>query len=390
MEPSGSFKSLGMGGVGTAMRDNNAIFFSNPASYSSLDTTSFIFDFGVDYSINSLKSDGIKYTSEDMNFDHLLLGFPIAKGWGLATGIIPVSNGYYTLYESVNYGNTSYDPAIGSYSSYHKGDGGFNKFFIGSGVMINKNFSAGVNMTLLFGSINRANQFVFDDLYNSYHISKTEDLRLGGISFDYGIQYTASLKDDHFFNAGVSLSSGKYYKSKYEQLLLRYTAYSTKDTINYINDDSTPAFMPGTLRLGVAFGKKNKLTASIDYVSTKWTKSKIPGFNGNAADTRYVLFGAEYIPDKFSNYSYMKRIEYRVGGHFGNNYLIINGEQIKEIGASFGVGIPMRRSLSETNVFFDYSRKYGSPVNNLHAENFYTIGISLNLYDWWFVKRKYD
>ena len=43
LQPQGSFKSLSMGGVGTAMRDNTSIFFLNPASYSSLDTISFVF-----------------------------------------------------------------------------------------------------------------------------------------------------------------------------------------------------------------------------------------------------------------------------------------------------------------------------------------------------------
>ena len=55
MEPAGPFRSIGMGGVGTAIRDNSAIYFSNPASYSSLDTNSFVFDFGLDYGINNTK-----------------------------------------------------------------------------------------------------------------------------------------------------------------------------------------------------------------------------------------------------------------------------------------------------------------------------------------------
>ena len=41
-------------GIGTSLRDNSSIFFSNPASYSSLDTNSFVFDFGLDYSKNIL------------------------------------------------------------------------------------------------------------------------------------------------------------------------------------------------------------------------------------------------------------------------------------------------------------------------------------------------
>jgi len=46
--------------------------------------------------------------------------------------------------------------------------------------------------------------------------------------------------------------------------------------------------------------------------------------------------------------------------------------------------------LSKTNLFFDFTRKNGLAGSNLHTENFYTMGISLNLYDFWFVKRKYD
>jgi hypothetical protein len=49
IESSGSYRSLGMGGVSTAIRDNSTIYYSNPASYSSLDTNSFVFDFGVEF-----------------------------------------------------------------------------------------------------------------------------------------------------------------------------------------------------------------------------------------------------------------------------------------------------------------------------------------------------
>jgi hypothetical protein len=391
LEPAGSFRSLGMGGIATSMRDNSSIYFSNPASYSSLDTNSFVFDFGLDYSKNIL-SDGIStFSSDDINFDHLLMGFPLAKGWGAAIGIIPLSNGYYKMSESVLKNDPEYDPIVGEYTSYHAGDGGFTNFFLGSGVRIFKNFSVGVNMTLLLGQIKRSNQFEFADYYNVYNNISTEKLQLSGINFDYGVQYTKSLKNDYFLNAGVSVTSGKYYNSKYDHLAFIYTAYNTRDTISYVGDDSTKAFIPGTLRLGISFGKKNKFITGVDFITTKWSNSKIPGANGYAADTRSLLFGAEYIPDKFSNYSFLKRLEYRIGGHIEDNYLIINGEQVKEYGASIGIGLPMRRSLSKANLFFDFTQKTGSVINSLHTENYYTFGISLNLYDgFWFIKRKYD
>jgi hypothetical protein len=390
LEPAGSFVSQSMGGIGTAMRDNNSLYFSNPASYSSLDTNSFIFDFGMDYSFNLLTDGASKFSSNDGNFSHLLMGFPVTKKWGIGLGIVPVSSGYYKISQSVLETDPDYDASIGEYSSFHNGSGGFTSFFLGSGISLTKNFSVGVNMKVLLGQVKRINQFEFVDFYNVFNNNSTENLHLSGISFDYGLQYTASLKNDYFINAGISLSSACHYSTKYQQISYTYTAYGSNDTISYISDDSTKTFIPGTLRIGLSLGKKNKFTAGIDYVSTKWSNSKIPGSTGYAADTRSFLFGLEFIPDKYSNYSFLQRVEYRLGGHIGDNYLIINKEQIKEYGASLGLGIPLRRTLSKTNLFFDFTRRIGSTSNNLHRENYYTVGISLNLYDQWFLKRKYN
>ncbi|MBA4323167.1 MAG: hypothetical protein C0408_10160, partial [Odoribacter sp.] len=97
LDASGSIRSLGMGGTGVAMKDNSSIYFVNPASYSGIDTTSFLFDFGMDYSINVINDGTNNYQSDDMNFDHLIIGFPLARGWGMAAGLVPVSNGYYSI-----------------------------------------------------------------------------------------------------------------------------------------------------------------------------------------------------------------------------------------------------------------------------------------------------
>jgi hypothetical protein len=391
LEPAGSFRNLGMGGVGTAIRDNNSISYSNPASYSSLDTNSFVFDFAIDYG-KSIFSDGVsEYSSDDFNFHHLIFGFPLAKDWGLALGITPYSSGYYKMSEVVLSDDPEFNPTVGEYTSYHSGEGGYSNFFLGSGININKNISIGVNMTILFGQVKRVYQVNFSDIYNVYHNNALENLRLGGINFDYGIQYITPLKNDYFFNAGASLSSSKYYRSQYDQISLKATVYSSQDTISFVADDSTRAFIPGTLKLGISFGKKNKFTTGLDLIITNWSNSKIPGMDGYAADTKALLFGAELIPDRFSNYSPLKRLEYRIGGHIADNYLIIQEEQVKEIGVSFGIGLPLRRSLSKANLYFDYTRKTGPSLSKLYSSNCFTMGVSLNLYDgFWFMQRKYN
>jgi hypothetical protein len=390
LEPAGSFRSLGMGGTGVSFRDNSSIYFSNPASYSSIDTISFVFDFGLDYSINKL-SDGVSdFSSDDMNFDHLMIGFPFTKGWGFAAGLIPYSNGYYKMSESILEGDPDYDPVTGAYSSFHMGEGSFASFFAGTGITFLKNFSAGVNLKILFGQIKRTNQVIFDEYEDVFHFSNTEKLQINGVNFDYGVQYTASFKNNYFINAGFSITPGKYYNCDYLNISYLFNSYSSADTLSYITDADNKAYLPGSVRMGLSAGRKNKLVAGIDYISTKWSEADILGADGYMADTRSFLFGVEFIPDKYSNFNFLKRVEYRAGGHIEDNYLIINNEQIKEFGFTAGLGIPLRRTLSKANLFFDFTRKSGTLENDLHREDYFTLGVSLNLYDFWFMKRKYD
>lgn len=383
IDPAGSFKSQAMGGISVSLKDNASIFYTNPATYSSLDTNSFVFDFGLDYSMNRL-SDGVSsYTSDDMNFDHLIMGFPLSKKWGMSLGVVPFSNGYYKMTEKVENAGT------GNYTSAHAGSGGLTSIFLGTGLQVFKNFSAGINFSVLFGELKRTNDFYFDDIYNAFNNSSTESLRLSGVNFDYGIQYSIPLKNKYFINAGASLTAGKHYKSSYENFVYRYTAFGTSDTVSFNAVESGSLFVPGTFRAGISFGKVNKFTAGVDYVNTKWSKSTIPGSASYIGDTKMFMFGLEYTPDKYSNFSLLKRIDYRIGAHTGDNYLIIGGKQVKEAGVSAGFGIPLR-TYSKANFFVDFTRKTGPASGGIRTEDYITFGASLNLYDFWFVKHKYD
>jgi len=388
LEPSGSFRSQGMGGTGTAIRDNSTLYYTNPASYSSIDTNSFIFDFGIDYGINILSDGSSRHTSDDINFDHMLLGFPILKGFGMGLGITTYSNGYYSISEAIGEDDPGYDPVTGRYIETHAGSGGITKFFIGSGIRMFKYLSAGVNLNLLFGKLNRTNQFDFIDYYNSYNNNSSENLQISGLNLDYGLQFELPLKKDYFIIAGASVGSGKKYKTNFEAISYRYNYYGTTDTINWSADDSK-SFIPGSIRTGLSFGKKNKFTGAFDYVMTKWSESTLSGSEGYIADTRSLRFGLEYIPEKYSNFNFLKRIEYRLGAHMDDNYLLIDGKQIKEVGVSFGLGLPMRRTFSKVNLFVDYTRRSGSG-SLMHTENYFSVGASLNLYDFWFEKRRYQ
>jgi hypothetical protein len=395
LNPQGSFRSLAMGMTGIAMRDNSSLYFKNPASYSSIDTMSFLFDFGADVGYSKLTATDETFTSADVNFNHLLIGFPIKRGWGFSIGLVPVSNGYYFLAQEVGSGDPDYDPLTGPYTTIHKGTGGIASLYAGTGFTFWKNFSAGINMNILFGNIERLNQFEFADYTNMFNERSSELIRMAGISFEYGLQHTHRMKSDYFITTGLSFNFKKDYKSSIEKLEKRFTGYPSTvfspDTLDYYSvtsRDSTT--LPLTIRAGITFGKKDKFAFEFDYVWSKWSDARIVGSRLEMRDTKAFMAGFEFIPDKYNVSSFLKRIEYRIGGHYSDSYIVIDGVQLKEYGASLGFGIRMRGSPSKTTVFADYTRREGDISKGLHNEDIFTFGISLNLYDLWFMKKKYE
>jgi hypothetical protein len=391
----GPFRSLSMGGTGIAMRDNSSIYLSNPASYTSIDTTSFLFDFGLDFTAYGLDDGNEKFLSGDMNFNHLFMGFPIARRMGLALGVVPVSNGYYYLADNITSGDSLYDPNIGEVAYVHKGEGGLSGIFAGTGLEISKNLSVGINMTIISGKLQRLNQFEFADYTSSFNQRSTENLRIFGINLDFGLQYHANLGKSHFLTLGASYTGSKNYRSKKEVINERFAIYSyppySPDTLTYYyNESKDSTIMPANYRFGVSFGKRDKWVAEFDYVYIPWADASIHGDNSTLASTSSYRFGLEFIPDKYSNESFMKRIEYRVGAHYGDSYLILNGYQLKQYGATAGFAIRLRNTYSRATVYFDYTRREGNLPLGLPNENIYSIGASLNFYDFWFRKKQFE
>ena len=393
LEPVGNFRSLGMGGASIASGNNVNISFLNPATLSAIDTNSFVFDFGMDYTVAKLSDGTSSYTTDDFNFDHLIIAFPIMKRWGVAAGLIPYSNAYYKIAETVEEGDPGYDPVTGSYSNIHEGKGGLSSFFLGTGFSPVKNLSFGANLTVLFGEIERFNHLVFTDDANLFSNRSNEKIVLNGINYDLGVLYSQPLKNNYFVKGGFSFTGSKSYSTEFESLQLRYTSYSgsqySPDTLSYQSSTGNTTTLPSTMRFGVAFGKTDKFTAAADYIVSNWSSAILPGTAGNLRNSESFHLGLEYVPNKFSNYRFLDRVEYRVGGHTTDNYLIFNDSGIREFGITFGIGLQMRKTMSRTNIYFDMTQRNGSKIPGLYNETYYSVGVSLNLYDRWFLKKKY-
>ena len=62
----------GMNGVGLGFHEHNQVNYLNPASYSAIDSLSFIFDAGISGQITNFNERGSKVNAQNANFEYEL------------------------------------------------------------------------------------------------------------------------------------------------------------------------------------------------------------------------------------------------------------------------------------------------------------------------------
>ena len=88
----GNSFNRGMNGVGLGLRPHNQINYLNPASYSAVDSLSFIFDAGLSLQMTNFKEGKVSKNVKNASFEYVVGGFRVARNFGVAFGVLPVSN----------------------------------------------------------------------------------------------------------------------------------------------------------------------------------------------------------------------------------------------------------------------------------------------------------
>ena len=127
--------SVAMSGLSLGWREGNSVNFGNPASYSALDSITFILDAGVSVQITSFKEGNHKLNAKNTSFDYMIGAFRLLRHVGVAFGVMPYSNVGYSYYNQSTIGqsSTTGDSKTVSSNTY-SGSGGFHQLFLGVGV----------------------------------------------------------------------------------------------------------------------------------------------------------------------------------------------------------------------------------------------------------------
>ena len=86
----------GMNNVGIAFREHNQVNFLNPASYSAIDSMSFIFDVGIAGQLTNFKENGRRLNANNANLEYISALFRAARHFGIGFGVMPYSNVGYS------------------------------------------------------------------------------------------------------------------------------------------------------------------------------------------------------------------------------------------------------------------------------------------------------
>jgi hypothetical protein len=385
-------RTVAMGGASLGSRNSQQINYANPASYTSTDSLAFLFEFGVNGKFSDYKNNLGSFSTNDVNFRYFSMSFPISRRFGAAMGLTPYSDVGYDVQVNQNIENS------GPVRHLYYGEGSLTRAFLGLSVSPMKNFSIGANLFYFFGSLTRNSSIVFPENIEMYVIQKNDQLRLRDFGLNFGVQATIPLENEQSLTIGATLESKPKFTAfssdiAYKSLYISIPNSNPRgdlDTISYRDEVKDKIQMPLSAGIGVSYVKNNKLELNADYYFQQWSKATFLGEPYHfLTDRSIIALGGEYIPDKFSIRSYTSRVAYRAGLNYENSYLLINNEQINEFGISFGVGLPVYRSNSTINISAELGRR-GSTKNDMVRENYLRLNFSVNLYDFWFVKRRFD
>ncbi len=365
-----------MGGVGYAMSSGRQINVMNPASYARIDSLTFLFDMGVDLTFLWSKeqtADG-KSLSDDQvggGLNYITMQFPLGKRLGMSVGILPYSAVGYAFGNTIDNGYTN-----------RSGSGSINQLYLGLAGRIVGGLNVGVNVSYLFGS-------TINDTYattNSDSTSLYEDeLSVRDYHIQAGLQYSQHIGSD-LWTVGLTYSPAKSLLGH-----LRTYAYdidagssSSAGAVNKYNTKDNFG-LAATYGAGINYLHNDRLMLEADFTYQPWSEVKYRGEKGSLADRYKLAIGAQYQPTQRG--SYLRRIQYCVGGYFNRDYLMVRGNNVREYSATFGLGLPVPGFKTVVNLGFGWVHRQAHPTP-LIKENYFNITLGINFNEMWFQKSK--
>ncbi len=364
-----------MGGIGYGMNSGRQINVMNPASYARVDSLTFLFDMGVDFTSmwSSEIIDG-KRTSENQlggGLSYVTMQFPVSKRLGMSLGVLPFSSVGYAFGNNIEHGYAS-----------RQGSGSINQLYLGLGAKIFKGFNLGVNVAYLFGT-------TLNDTYALTMSGSTglyeREMRVRDFRINIGAQYTTDIGTDAL-TFGLVYTPGKKLLGKTRTLFYDTSADASREPqetdVFKLNDRYKLA---DTYGAGINYLWRDRLMVEADFTFQPWSDCIYNGEKDQLADRYKIAIGAQFQPQPRGGY--FKRTQYRLGTFYDRDYLMVRGNNVREYGAAVGVGLPVPGFKTVVSLSVGWLHRQAYPTA-LIKEDYLNVTIGINFNEMWFRKSK--
>ena len=383
----------GMNGVGYGLRFGNQVNTLNPASYSSVDSLTMLFDMGLSGQITSFEEGNVRRNAKMASFEYVVGSFRAWKNVGVSFGVLPFSNVGY------DYSSTTTDWTTGTLTESFTGEGGLHQVFLGVGWRLLKPLSIGVNASYLWGDISRTVQPSVSSASNT--LTKTYSTTVNSYKLDFGVQWEQRIRRSDVLTIGAVFGLGHNLKNKAEMTVLGRNTLSNKNdtTVFGVKDANV---LPMSYGAGLSYRLDGKLTMAADFSLEKWGDEKLPVFNtssntyelkrGLLKDRKKVNVGFDYVANPGSQArKYWEFVHYRIGAGIATPYYNINGQDgPSELSVSAGIGLPIlnaHNNRSMLNISGQWAR---TKADGFITENTFRINIGITFNERWFMKWTVD
>lgn len=397
-EQSGSF-NRGMNGLAYGLRINNQINALNPASYSALDSLSFIFDAGVSLQMTRFEESGRTRNAKNADLEYVVAGLRLFRHVGLSFGLLPLTNVGYN-YSNTAHVNTSTSPEspTATYQNVYSGSRGLHQVYVGLGAEPLRNLSLGFNASYIWGGYTREVVNSYSDSYvNTLQRVYTADVR--SYKLDFGVQYTQPIGKKDELTLGLTYGLGHSLNADAElSVISNNSQYAVADTASFKISDALD--LPHTFGAGLVYNHNGQLLVGADYQLQKWGKLDYPQYseqeggytlqNGLLKDRHKVILGVDYCRGERYR-GFFSRLHYRAGLGYSTPYFKVNGQDgPKELSASVGFGIPIVNSYNNRSMLNVSAQWVRRDASSLLTENTFRINIGFTFNERMFAKFKVE
>lgn len=372
-----------MGGVSLGSHSKSSINTVNPASYSSVDSMTFMFDLGTSALISRFSNTSGGTNRFTANLEYITMQFPLVKNMGFSAGLLPYSFvGYNYSNKGTHYTNIGL-PDFDSipYRTSFSGSGGLSQVYAGLSAKLFNHVSLGVNTYYMYGTIN--NQRVFKDLTSSDSTVQKSVISAANFRLRYGLQFQNTFNKKHDLTLGVIYENKAKLKGNSSQINFGTTTSTIPSSVN----DSTYE-LPTMYGVGLYYTFDKRLSLGVDYTMQEWGNAKFRGVNSLINRSKLAL-GVEYLPNPKGR-KFVEKISYRGGLNVSDAYYLVNNAVApKNYGVSVGLGLPLYNSVYNTVTMLNTSFEYGKVGSmDLLREDYFKFTLSVTVNERWFMKRK--